>query len=190
MKHLIIFTHLNPNSFTKAVTDEVEKVSSEKGHKIKTIDLYADKFNPVLEFPDIQYSFMNGEAPDDVKAYQQQIEWADHLTFVYPLWWGHMPAMLKGFIDRIFSKGFAYTYDENGPKGLLEGKTVHQFINTGNPNEVLRDSGLHEAINKVQQDGIFSFCGMQADTTFFGNITMGTDQERKDYLNSIKDIIQ
>ena len=51
MKHLIIYTHLNPASFSKAISDQVEKVSSEKGNEIKIIDLYADKFNPILEFP-------------------------------------------------------------------------------------------------------------------------------------------
>ncbi|MBT3206067.1 MAG: NAD(P)H-dependent oxidoreductase [Gammaproteobacteria bacterium] len=189
MKHLIIYTHLNPNSFAKAVADEVESAAAGKGHEIKSIDLYAEKFNPILEFPDIQYSFMNGDAPEDVKAYQQQISWADQITFIYPLWWGHMPAMLKGFIDRVFSNGFAYTYDENGPKGLLEGKSVHQFINTGNPSEVLSENGMHDAIRKEQEGGIFGFCGMKAETTFFGNIIMSTEQDRKDYLNSIKAIV-
>ncbi len=190
MKHLIIYTHLNPESFTRAVANEVEKVAIEKGHTVKTIDLYTEKFNPVLEFPDIQYSFMGGEAPDDVEKYQQDIAWAERITFVYPLWWGHMPAMLKGFIDRVFTHGFAYEYDENGVNGLLSGKVVQQIINTGNTSEYLGQSGMHSAIRKDQEGGIFEFCGMTAATTFFGSIATSTDEERQAYLGSIKEIVE
>lgn len=189
MKHLIIYTHLNPSSFTKAVVDEVEKVAINKGHETKAIDLYADEFNPVVGFSDIQYSFMGGKAPKDVEIYQKHITWADQITFVYPLWWQQMPAMLKGFIDRVFTNGYAYVYEESGPKGLLVGKSVQLIINTGNPSEVLEKNGLHAAVKKVNEEGVFEFCGMTAKTTFFGNVVMGTDNERKEYLSGISEII-
>jgi NAD(P)H dehydrogenase (quinone) len=189
MKHLIIYTHLNPQSFTKAVVDEVENVAKNKGHETQVIDLYADKFNPSLEFPDIQYSFMDGEAPEDIRKYQQQITWADHITFVYPLWWAQMPAMLKGFIDRVFTHGYAYQYDENGAHGLLNGKTVQLYINTGNASEVLSKLGIHDSIKNINEVGIFEFCGMVASTTFFGNVAMASDDDRKQYLESIKNIV-
>jgi NAD(P)H dehydrogenase (quinone) len=100
-----------------------------------------------------------------------------------------MPAMLKGFIDRVFTNGYAYVYDENGPKGLLVGKSVQLLINTGNTSEILDKMGMHTAIKKVNEEGIFEFCGMTAKTTFFGNIILGSDHDRKQYLNSIRDII-
>ncbi len=189
MKHLIIYTHLNPNSFTKAVVNEVEKISNDIGHETKIIDLYGDKFNPVLEFSDIEYSFMDGEAPTDVKHYQDKITWAEHITFVYPLWWGQMPAMLKGFIDRVFAHGYAYTYDENGPKGLLNDKSVQLIINTGNPNKTLSESGLQASMEKIIDDGVFGFCGMESKVTFFGNISLSTDEERKQHLDSVKNLV-
>ncbi len=189
MKHLIVYTHLNPNSFTKAVVDQVKEVAHHQGQQIQVIDLYADKFNPILEFPDIQYSFMNGQAPEDVKKYQEKISWADHITFVYPLWWEQMPAMLKGFLDRVFSNGYAYRYGENGPEGLLTGKSVRLFINTGNPSEVLSATGMHAAITKAVVEGIFEFCGMTAQTHFFGNVAQGSDELRLEYLNSIEGIM-
>ncbi len=164
MNHLIIYTHLNPNSFTKAVADEVEKVALNKGHKTKNIDLYAEKFNPVLDHSDMQYSFMGGEAPNDVKMYQEKVSWADHITFIYPIWWEQMPAILKGFIDRVFTNGYAFTYDENGPKGLLTRKSVQLIINTRNPSGMLEKMGLHAAVKKVNEVGIFEFCGMRAKT--------------------------
>ncbi|RLA06437.1 MAG: flavodoxin family protein [Gammaproteobacteria bacterium] len=189
MKHLIIYSHLNPKSFTKAVADEVQKVIIAKGDELKFIDLYGDKFNPVLEFADIQYSFMGADAPDDVKKYQDMIDWAENIIFVYPLWWSQMPAMLKGFIDRIFSNGYAYEYTETGAQGLLSGKTAHCIINAGNPNEILQKIGMDSAIKTVNETGIFGFCGMQSKTTIFGNVAMGSNDERVQYLNNIKNII-
>ena len=185
MKHLIIYSHLNPKSFTKAIVDTVEKKAVEKGDEVKIIDLYGDKFNPVLEFPDIEHAFMGKEAPGDVKNYQEMVKWADHLTIVYPLWWGQMPAMLKGFIDRVFSHGFAYAYTEKGAEALLKGKTAHVYICTGNPSEVYEQNGMHNAITKINADGVLGYCGIDTEITFFGNVAMATDEQRKEYLNSI-----
>ncbi len=186
MKHLIIYSHLNPNSFTNAIVDRVEKVAQEKGDEVKVIDLYSDRFNPVLEFPDIEHMFMGKDAPNDVAEYQEMVTWADHMTFVYPLWWAQMPAMLKGFLDRVFANGFAFAYGENGmPIGLLKGRTAQLFISTGNPDEYYEASGMHSAQRRINDEGIFGFCGIDANSTFFGNVAMGTDELRKGYLESI-----
>ncbi len=186
MKHLIIYSHLNPNSFTKAIVDQIEIKGKEKGDEVKIIDLYGEKFNPILEFPDIESMFMGKETPTDAKKYQEMITWADHLTFVYPLWWGQMPAMLKGFIDRIFASGFAFEYGETGPKGLLNGKTAKLYISTGTPNEYYEQSGMFDAQRRINNEGVFGFCGIKSSITFFGNVAMGTDELRKGYLDSIK----
>jgi len=185
MKHLIIYSHLNPDSFTKAIVDKVEKVSKEKGDEVKIIDLYGEQFNPILEFPDIEYMFMGKEVPGDVKKYQELVTWADHLTVVYPLWWAQMPAMLKGFIDRVFANGYAFNYGEKGSGGLLTGKTAQLYICTGNPGEYYEESGMYDAQRRVNDEGIFGFCGIKSSIIFFGNVAMGTDELRKGYLESI-----
>lgn len=187
MKHLIIYSHLNPKSFTKAIVDEVERISTSRGDEFKIIDLYGDGFNPVLAFPDIEHMFMGKEAPDDVKSYQEMVSWADHLTIVYPLWWGQMPAMLKGFVDRVFANGYAFTYGEDGqPKGLLGNRTAQLFINTGSPEEYYESTGMYDAQRRVIDEGVFGFCGIEASMTFFGNVAMGSDELRKGYLASIE----
>lgn len=185
MNHLIIYSHLNPGSFTKAIVDQVEKVAIEKGDDLKIIDLYGEKFNPVLEFPDIEHMFMGKDAPTDVKKYQEMVSWADHLTIVYPLWWGQMPAMLKGFIDRVFANGYAFSYGDNGPGGLLTGKTAQLYISTGSPDDYYEQTGMYNAQKRINDEGVFGFCGIDTDITFFGNVAMGTDELRKGYLESI-----
>lgn len=186
MKHLIIYSHLNPASFTKAIVDEVEKKAKDKGEEVKIIDLYGEQFNPVLHMPDIEYMFMGKEMPVDIQKYQEMILWADHLTIVYPMWWAQMPAMLKGFIDRVFSHGFAFQLTENGPIGLLTGKSAHVYINTNTPTAIYEETLMNQAQIRVIEQGVFEFCGIKTATTFFGNVVSGTDALRKSYLESIK----
>lgn len=186
MKHLIIYSHLNPASFTKAIVDEVASKAKAKGDEVKIIDLYGDKFNPVLEMPDIEFMFMGGAMPNDILQYQELITWADHLTIVYPMWWAQMPAMLKGFIDRVFSHGFAFQISENGPIGLLKEKTAHVYINTNTPTAIYEETQMNKAQIRVIEQGVFEFCGIKTETTFFGNVISGTDELRKGYLETIK----
>ena len=172
MKHLIIYTHFNPDSFTKAVTDKLIDTAKAKGHEIKIIDLYADQFDPVL-------------TPENILAYQELIKWADHYSVVYPLWWGQMPAILKGFIDRVFANGVAFQYGPEGPKGLLGGRSARVIINTGTPDIYYEQTGMHKAQVRVNDAGVFGFCGIDTEVTFFGDVAMGSDDLRKSYLKQV-----
>jgi NAD(P)H dehydrogenase (quinone) len=185
MKHLIIYSHLNSASFTKAVVDKVVEKSEAKGDETKIIDLYGESFQAILGMSDIESMFMGKETPIDVKKYQDMITWAEHITVVYPMWWGQMPAILKGFFDRVFANGFAYNYGVQGPEGLLGGRTAHLYILTGTPNEYYKENGMHDAQEHVISKGVFGFCNIDAKITFFGNIAMGDDALRKSYLERI-----
>lgn len=186
MKELIIYSHLNPQSFSKAIVDQSIANAKAKGHEVQLIDLHADNFNPIFNMADIA-SVYEGAAPaEDIKRYQEQIRWADHITMVFPLWWGQMPAVLKGFIDRVFTNGFALSYGEEGPKGLLAGKTAQIIVNTGTPSEHYEASGMHEALKRVFVEGVMGFCGIESEITFFGNVNMGSQEDRQAYLASLK----
>lgn len=186
MKHLIIFSHLNPKSFTKAIVTEVAAVAKDNGHDVRMIDLYGEGFNPILGMPDVAHQFMGNEIPDDVRRYQELITWADHLTVIYPMWWGQMPAILKGFIDRVFTHGFAYRVTPTGTVGLLKGRTAQVFINTGTENTIYRESKMHEAQIRVINKAVFEYVGFKTNTTFFGHVSRGTDELRKGYLEEIR----
>ncbi|WP_432662170.1 NAD(P)H-dependent oxidoreductase [Wukongibacter baidiensis] len=189
MKHLIVYTHPNPNSFNKAIVDTIEGASNSKGHETKICDLYAEDFYPVLKPSDIE-AFQSGNIPEDIKAQQDKIKWAEVITFVYPIWWAGMPAMLKGYIDKVFSYGFAYQYTEEGPMGLLKGKKVMVFNTTGTPNEVYSEMGMHAAIEQITDMGIFKFCNIEMIShTFFGAVPQVDDETRKGYLKEVESII-
>ena len=114
MKILIIYAHPNHESLNGTILSVFQQNIS-PNHSIKILDLYQKNFNPVLYFDknnrrrDLQYSMKT-------KNYREAITWADHLVFVFPIWWSGMPAILKGFIDQIFVQNFAYSYS---PKKIL-----------------------------------------------------------------------
>ncbi len=117
MKHFVVVAHPAIDSLTMklagAYTAELEKL----GHTQLTNDLYRSGFNPILDAQGLQFG-----ANVDVADEQDQIRAADALTLIYPLWWLSMPAMMKGYIDRVFARGFAYERDATGIHALWSGK--------------------------------------------------------------------
>ncbi len=110
-------------SFNNALFQAYHKGASEAGHSVGTILCHSMQFDPILR---TSHAVKQPLEPDLVKA-QSLIQNATHLVWIYPTWWGGMPALLKGFIDRTFQQGFAYQMKGNGPlwDKLLKGKTAH-----------------------------------------------------------------
>lgn len=185
MKHLIIYSHFNANSFTKAIVDRVEDIAITNKDEIKIIDLYGDLFSPVFNLLDVEYAEGGKSIPADVKEYQDLVAWADHYSFVFPLWWGQMPAMMKGFMDRVLTNGFAFQFDDNGYKALLSDKTAKVFINTGSPSKVYEEMGMHKSIKQIIDQGVLGFCGISTEIIFFGEVPTIGNTKREEYLRSI-----
>lgn len=108
MNHLIIFAHPNSTgSFGRAIADRVIKTSQSLGVETQFRDLYTMDFNPIISFEELQAA-NKGIIPEEVKYEHELILQADLITLVYPLWWMGYPAILKGYLDRVLSYGFAY----------------------------------------------------------------------------------
>ncbi|WP_018754384.1 NAD(P)H-dependent oxidoreductase [Paenibacillus terrigena] len=126
MKVLVIYTHPNHESLSYAFLQQVIQGSSENANidEIQTLDLYEEGFNPVLVF-NKEKRRRDMHIDPKLAKYRDQIQWADKIVFVYPIWWGRPPAMLLGYIDQMFSSNFAYR-DTGGmlPEGLLKGKSA------------------------------------------------------------------
>lgn len=95
MKHLIVYAHPNPASLNAHFKNTVMETLLAKGDEVLVRDLYAQNFNPVFSLADLQAQ-RTGSHSDDIKREQEYIAWADTITFVYPIWWTGLPAMLKG----------------------------------------------------------------------------------------------
>jgi NAD(P)H dehydrogenase (quinone) len=187
MNHLVIFCHPSAASFNRAIADSVQAVSAALGHDTCCRDLYGIAFNPVLCKRDMDEPA--GTAPQDVRQEQEFITWADMLTFVYPVWWAGMPAMLKGYVDRIFCQDFAYSLHGDSVKGLLDGKKVLIFNTTGLPSPFYTSQGMHEAMSLTTNTGIFELCGMEVlHHAFFGSLCAVSDEVRKSYLSEVVSI--
>lgn len=126
MKTLVIFTHPNHQSLCYAFLQKVLEGTSENPNitDVRVLDLYEERFNPVLIFNE-EKRRRDMHIDPRLEKYQEQITWAEKIVFIYPIWWGRPPAMLLGYIDQLFASNFAYK-DKGGlfPEGLLKGKSV------------------------------------------------------------------
>lgn len=190
MKHLVVFAHPYSKSFVKAIVDKIEHEVVKNGSEVRVRDLYELEFDSVLKGSDLVNLQARNYAADIV-AEQEHIKWADVITFVYPVWWAGMPSMLKGYVDRVFANGFAFTYGENGPIGLLKGKKALLFSTTGFPSDVYEQIGMHKSMSQTSDEAIFHFCGIEViKHSFFGAIPMSSDADRGNYLNEVASLIE
>jgi putative NADPH-quinone reductase len=108
MNALIVYCHPCPESFTAAVRDVVVKTLESAGHAVSQIDLYAEGFNPVMG-PEERRGY-HDEGPNllPIESHAERLLWAETVIFVYPTWWYGLPAMLKGWLERVLVPGFAF----------------------------------------------------------------------------------
>lgn len=188
MNHLVIYGHPNPESFNHAVLNTYADTLREQGHDVVIRNLYELKFDPVLNGSDFE-ALQSGNIPADIKAEQEHISRADVLTLIYPIWWTGMPAVLKGYIDRVLSYGFAYAYGEDGSiNKLLSGKRGFIINTQGSPKDYYDAIGMTEALKKTSDTGIFEFCGIESvGHLFFGSVPQAEDEELRQMLAQVKD---
>jgi len=188
MKHLIIYAHPNPASFNHAIKETLVRVLKEKGQDVRVRDLYALHFDPVLKADDFKI-FLAGKVPGDIAIEQGHVRWADQITFLYPVWWAGMPAITRGYIDRVFSRGFAYDYAATGPVGLLPGKKVFIINTMGASLSAYEQIGAFKAMEILMDGEIFRFCGLEVTGhKYFGSVPTVADEDRKKMLEEVAGI--
>lgn len=190
MKNLVVFAHPNQESFGKGIVNIIVKASKEKKDEVVVRDLYQIGFDPILKSSDFE-AFKSGKVPEDILTEQQHIKWADMIIFVYPVWWSSMPAMLQGYVDRVFSYGFAYEYTDGTARGLLKDKRALLFSTTGTSSQVYDENGMTEAMKQTKDEGIFGFCGItDVKHVFFGAVPYVDEDMRENYLEEVDRVIK
>lgn len=179
-KILLINGHPSPESFNAAISEHYKQSARLAGAQVDELNIRELNFNPNLAFG---YSKRTELEPDLLAAWEK-IKHADHLVFIFPMWWGSMPAIMKGFFDRLFIPGFAFKYRENSAlwDKLLVGKTAHIICTTDYPvfyyKWVLREPGI-----KTMRKMILGFCGIRTKrVTYLGPIRNSTEAYRKKLL--------
>ncbi|MEQ8439829.1 MAG: NAD(P)H-dependent oxidoreductase [Ilumatobacter fluminis] len=111
MRTLVVYCHPNPDSFGAAMRDRTLAGLRKAGHDVRLTDLYADGFEPELTVDEIERHHEPGVAPG-LESYADDLRWAEAIVFVYPTWWSGQPAMLKGWMDRVWASGVAWELPE------------------------------------------------------------------------------
>lgn len=184
MSVLLILSHPDPRSLNHALAERVATVLAEEGVTVFSHDLYSEHFEPILENEEIRRRFSFDET---FTTYVRELREAHGIVLVYPDWWGMPPAILKGWVDRVFRPGIAFDYEgkEFMPKHkvpLLSGKSV-LVCNTTNETNPLSQT----AMQTIWRDRVFSYAGID-DVCFktFYNVRESTGRERRTWLNDIE----
>lgn len=183
-KILILNGHPNPESYCSALALAYKKGAERTTKEIKTIELSEINFNPILKHGYQKRT----ELELDLFSAWQKIEWADHIVIITPIWWGGIPAGLKGFFDRVFLPGMAFQYRENSVfwDKLLTGKTAHIISTMDTPNWYYKLIYGNAGIKQLKNN-ILEFCGIKVvKTTAITPMRNSTEAFRKKWLDQIE----
>ncbi len=160
MNILVVLANPKETCFTRDVCATFCCEARARGHEIVLRDLYVMNFNPVASAADITGN-LTGNVAQDVALEQEYVRKCDVIALIHPIWWIDRPAILKGYIDRVFARGFAYGYGPNGTRGSLSGKRGVLITSSGSTQEHFNESGKMKAVEVAQDLGTMEFCDIK-----------------------------
>ncbi|NTV99491.1 MAG: NAD(P)H-dependent oxidoreductase [Chlorobiaceae bacterium] len=184
---LIILGHPDSESYCGALASAYESGAKASGCKVTRIDLGKLRFDPVLHKG---YSEIQQLEPDLLEAREALLR-ADHIVFVYPVWWGAPPALMKGFFERLFLPGFAFRF--NGPtsaswKGLLSKRSARLLVTMDTPPWYYRMVYHMPGHNQMKRT-ILNFCGIQpVHISEFGPVKTSSPEQRQKWLDEVEEL--
>ncbi|HLH00755.1 MAG TPA: NAD(P)H-dependent oxidoreductase [Bryobacteraceae bacterium] len=206
MKTLIVYAHPESQSFNAALKNLAVEVLESLGHEVQVSDLYALKFNPAGGPADFiardDSSFFHyqreqihatesGLFVPELKAEMDKLVWADLVIFQFPLWWFSLPAILKGWVDRVFAMGFSYGPQQRHATGIFRGKRAMLSFTTGGPPASYVPGGPNGDIDELLrhiQYGMFHFVGMDVLPPFIAySAARVNSEQRAQYLNAYRE---
>lgn len=189
MNVAIVFAQTGETSFNHEILRRVQMTCDRLGVTYTVRDLYQMNFQPVFSEADMRNVEQN-KASGDIDEEQQVITEADTLLMIYPVWWWSQPAILKGWIDRVFTNNFAFRYEQNGLTGLLKGKQAIVFTTTRESERELNASGFDRVMQKQIVDGVLTFAGFEPVTyRNFAAVPYVSDQARQKMLDEVEQTI-
>lgn len=159
MRNLIVVAHPDPGSLTHAVADTIAAGFRDSDTSVELADLAAEGFDPRQTARDLAVHLQTATPADDVLAEQERIDRADRLVLVYPVYWWSFPALLKGWIDRVFTNGWAYGPGGNGGRKKLGRLEVVLVAVAGADAGTYARHGYFGAMRTQIDHGIFDYCG-------------------------------
>jgi NAD(P)H dehydrogenase (quinone) len=206
MNVLLVYAHPEPRSLNGAMRDFIVDRLRQAGHEVKVSDLYAMRWKAVLDaddFPqrdhdkrfdpagDSKEAFLAGTQMADVAAEQEKLRWADLVIFQFPMWWFSMPAILKGWFERVYAYGLAYGVGEHSDhrwgdrygEGSFKGKRAMLVVTTGGWQEHYSERGINGPIDDLLfpiQHGMLFYPGFDVLQPFLIYRTSKMTEQRRD----------
>ena len=190
MRVLVVLAHPLKESFAAAVSRTVVSAFEAGGHQVELLDLYAENFDPRLTKAE-RASYMTGNYDlSAVAAHTERLKAAEALILVFPQWWFNLPAILKGFIDRVFVPGIAFDYASDGIKlepKLEKLRHFWVFSTTGSPWWVVKFY-MGDPVRRILKRGVAAFCGKRVDfrMTCLHNMDDTTQAKRERFLEKVR----
>ncbi|HEY5704100.1 MAG TPA: NAD(P)H-dependent oxidoreductase [Terrimicrobiaceae bacterium] len=181
---VVILGHPDAASYCGALADAYSESARQAGHSVKAFKLGDIEFDPHLRHG---YN-KRQELESGLLKVRDAISWSNHLVFVYPIWWGSMPALLKGFFDRLFLPGFAFRYRENSMlwDKLLTGRSAHAITTMDTPLWYYRFVYKMPGHNQIRKT-ILEFCGIKpVKVTSFGPIKGASASRKERWLRRVQ----
>ena len=187
-KVLLILGHPSEKSFSKALLDAYQKGAAYSGARCETIIISQLDFSENLS-----EGYKNREAmtlEKDIIVSQQLINWADHIVIAYPTWWGSMPALTKGFIDRVFLPGFAFKHHKGKsfPEQLLKGKSIRLLVTMDAPKwwfYLVYRAAQYRMLKQL----VFGYVGFDpVKFSTFGSMRKSDQSQRMKWLNKAENL--
>jgi NAD(P)H dehydrogenase (quinone) len=187
MKHAVILAHPNPDSFNAAIARSCLLTLEKLGHETILRDLYALDFDPRLKREEV--SAAHGRPAPDVVAERLLLADIESFIFIYPFWFNAEPAILKGYVDRVFGDGFGFHAGFGGSMPLLTGGQLTTISTSGAPDHWVQSTGALKALMTTFDLHVSAICGLAVkDHIHFGSIGPNLDEDAAgDVLDEVRD---
>ena len=189
MHAFIVYAHPSEESFTHSVLMAFIEGLKESGHSYEISDLYKINFKSDMDFQEYERESginIKKVVPDDVKKEQEKIDKADVLVFIYPVWWSDCPAKMKGWFDRVYTLGYAYSY-ENGEHTTSQIKVNKALIicPAGHTVEHLEEVGIAESMRRIMiRDRLIGVGIKEAKMIILGGMVSKDSEVREENLET------
>lgn len=186
MKVLIVVAHPREESLTMNITKSVINGLEQAGNEYEILDLYKENFNPVLSREDEpDWDNTSKKYPDDIIREMKRVESSDAIVFVFPVWWYSVPAIMKGYLDRVWNYNFAY-----GNQNKLPVSHIRWIALTGFTQAQLEKRDYHKMMEHYFNIGLAGFVGVKDSkvefmTNSLGDFEENIDQKRECHYRNI-----
>lgn len=206
MKVFIVYAHPEPTSYNGAMFRLAQEALLEAGHEVQVSDLYGMGFNPVPGPHDVtvpaqtdafliqveqETAAQNSTYAPDIAAEQDKLYWCDLVIFQFPLWWFGIPAIVKGWFDRVLAFGWAYSRNERFDSGRLHGRHALLSVTTGSPEERFQEGSMFAPMEQLLYPvtvGTLQYVGLRMLEPFIAwSVARVDDDGRQAYLDSFRE---